>query len=256
MHSATIGGFDGVHLAHQELIKRADFVIVIEKFPTLTPGFDRFEYIKKPIEFFKLDKIKNKTPLEFIEILKNLNVQKIIIGEDFKFGKDRKGNISLLKKYFEVEVIKEIKYQNIPIHSKIIRDLISINKINLANAMLGKHYKIKGIQIKGQGLGKKELVPTINITPFKPYTLPNGVFITKTNNYPSITFIGTRSTDNKFAIETHILKDNFKIDNLTTIEFLQFIRKNQPFKSTSQLKRAIFKDIAKAITFFKEKKWL
>jgi riboflavin kinase/FMN adenylyltransferase len=249
MHSATIGGFDGVHLAHQELIKKADFVIVIEKSPTLTPGFDRFEYIKKPIEFFELKKIKNKSPEEFIEILKNFDIKKIIVGDDFRFGKDRSGDIKLLQKAFFVEILNEIKYNNIPIHSHKIRDLIKNNNITLANKMLGKNYKIKGTQIKGQGLGSKELVPTINLNLFKPYTLPTGVFITKTNNYPSITFIGTRSTDNNFSIETHIFSE-FNLSKMITIEFLEFIRENKKFNSIKELKKEIEKDLAIARDYF------
>jgi len=66
--------------------------------------------------------------------------------------------------------------------------------------------------IIGQGLGSKELVPTINIQLLKSYLIPKkGVYITKTNNLPSITFIGNRSTDGKFSIETHILSSEFQV---------------------------------------------
>jgi riboflavin kinase/FMN adenylyltransferase len=249
----TIGGFDGMHIAHQALIKKAEHIIVIEKGSTLTPGLDRCEYTTLPCTFFYLDEIKHKKAQEFIETLKNLKVKKIVIGEDFRFGHKREGDINLLKNFFEVEIIKEIKIEGIGVHSKTIREFIKKNEIKKANKFLGHNYKIKGIQIKGQGLGKKELLPTINIELLKNYTLPQGVFITKTNNYPSLTFIGKRSTDNNFSIETHILKNSFEINTLVKIEFLDFLRDNKKFDNISQLKKAILEDVKKAKNYFKEK---
>jgi riboflavin kinase/FMN adenylyltransferase len=238
----TIGGFDGVHIAHQYLINKADKVIIIEKGSSLTPGFDRLEYIKKPFDFLKLEKIKNLTAEDFLKYLKKLKAKEIIVGEDFRFGKDRKGDINLLKNHFNVEVIKEIKIKDIPVHAKIIRNLIRKSQIKTANKLLGHNYKIKGLQIKGQGLGNKELVPTINLEIFKPYILPQGVFLTLTNNSPSLTFIGKRSTDNNFSVETHLL--DFKpIKGMIIVEFLDFIRENKKFSSLQELKKQILNDI-------------
>jgi len=250
MLKATIGGFDGVHLAHQELIKKADIVIIIEKGSSLTPGLDRIEYIKKPFEFLFLDDIKDLSALEFVNYLKNLNITSIIVGEDFKFAKNRSGDINYLKKFFDVEVIKEIKYQNIAIHARNIRKLIQNGEIKLANTLLGKDYKLKGIQIKGQGLGKKKLLPTINIELFKPYTIPkSGVYLTKTNSYKSLTFIGYRSTDNQFSIETHILED-FEKSKFYQIEFIDFFRENKKFTSLEELKKQLEFDLQKAKELF------
>jgi len=246
----TIGGFDGVHLAHQQLIKKANKVVIIEKGSSLTPGFDRLEYIKKPFDFLLLEKIKHKKPIEFIEYLKKLNATTIIVGEDFRFGINRSGDIDLLSRYFEVEIIMEIKIDGIGVHSKLIREFIKKGNIKKANKFLGKNYKIKGTKIKGQGLGTKELVPTINIELFKPYTLPKpGVYITKTNNFKSITFLGIRSTDNNFSIETHILED-FTISGMIEIEFLEFLRENKKFTSLKELKAQILNDLQKTHKFF------
>ena len=244
---ATIGGFDGMHIAHQELIKRAQKLIIIEKGSNLTPDNDRCDYTNLPCVFYKLEEIKHLLPLQFIELLKNQDIKKIVIGEDFRFGKDKQGGIALLKKHFEVEVIKEIKLENIPVHSRVIREFIKNKKIKKANKFLGHLYKIKGKKIKGQGLGSKKLVPTINIKPIKNYLIPpNGVYITLTNKLPSLTFIGIRSTDNNFSIETYILNDNFIKDNLIIIEFLDFLRENKAISNLEELKRLINNDIKKA----------
>ncbi|NPA11371.1 MAG: bifunctional riboflavin kinase/FAD synthetase [Epsilonproteobacteria bacterium] len=249
MRSVTIGGFDGVHLAHRQLIKKADIVIVIDKGATLTPGFERLFYINKPIIYFELQKIKHKSAEWFIQYLKDLNISKIVIGEDFRFGKNKKGNIDTLKKHFEVEIIKEIKLNNTPIHSRIIRKLLNTD-IKKANSLLGRHYKIRGTQIKGQGLGSKELVATINIELLKPYTLPHpGVYLTKTNSQNSLTFIGIRSSDNNFSIETHILNYKHIEKKIIEIEFIDFLRENKRLNLPA-LKRQIKEDILKANSLF------
>jgi len=246
----TIGGFDGMHLAHMELIKKSDNYLAIEKNSTLTPYFDRIEYSSKMLDLLKLDDIRHLSKDDFIEKLKNYGIKEIIIGYDFRFGKNRSGGVEDLKKAFRVEIINEIKINGFGIHSKIIRNFIKNNEIKKANNFLGHNYKIKGIQIKGQGLGNKELLPTINIDLINNYTLPQGVFLTKTNGFNSITFIGKRSTDKNFAIETHILED-FKINSLIEIEFISFIRKNKTFKNLKELKKQILKDRQKALNILK-----
>jgi len=250
----TIGGFDGMHLAHMELIKRSDAYLVIEKNSTLTPYFDRVEYSSKMIDLLRLDDIKYLNKDEFIDILKSYNIKKLIIGFDFRFGKNRSGGIEDLKRYFKVEVIEEIKLNNLGIHSNKIREFIKNNEIKKANQFLGHLYKIKGIQIKGQGIGNKELLPTINLDLIHNYTLPEGVFLTKTNTFNSITFIGKRSTDENFSIETHILENGkWKIDNknLIEIEFVDFLRPNRKFNNLKDLKKQIFADKEKALKIWK-----
>ena len=250
---ASIGGFDGMHLAHKELLKKSECYLVIEKNSSLTPLFSRLEYSSKMLDLLKLDNIKHLSKEEFIEKLKNYGIKEIIVGYDFRFGKNRRGGVEDLKKVFKVEVVDEIKYQNIPVHSHYIRKLIEKNKIIKANQFLGHNYKIKGIHIKGQGIGSKKLVPTVNIKPLYNYTFPKGVFITKTNNHPSLTFIGIRSTDENFSIETHFLNGEWRIENgeLIEIEFLEFLRENKKFNNLNELKKQIEMDIRVSKDFFR-----
>ena len=245
----TIGGFDGMHIAHMALIKKSDAYLVIEKNSSLTPLFDRVEYDSRMLDLMILENIKHLSKDEFIGILKNYGIKEIVVGFDFRFGKERNGSVEDLKKHFKVEVIDEIYYKNIAVHSNVIRNLLKNNKIKKANMLLGHNYKIKGIQIKGQGLGSEKFLPTINLESIHNYTLPQGVFLTKTNGFDSITFIGKRSTDENFAIETHILSSEFRVPSseLINIEFLEFIRNNKKFENLKELKKQILKDRQNAL---------
>ena len=250
--SIAIGSFDGIHIAHKELIKRADGVLVIEKgFASLTPGYKRAFYTNKPTSFYLFDEIKKLSPKEFIDKLKNEfpKLDKIIVGYDFVFGKNRSGNSQTLKELFKsVEIVPEVKIENISVHSRVIREALNNSDIKLANKLLGRNYKIDGFHIKGQGLGSKELVPTINLQTYN-YTLPHGVFAIKAyindTPYNAVCFIGHRNTvDKSFALEVHILeKFNENIKGNVWVEFISFIRKNQKFSNLKELKEQIFKDI-------------
>ena len=260
----AIGGFDGMHLAHQKLFsqlgKHGGILAIESGYSNLTPNTYRQEYSKYPIYNYILDNIKHLTGEEFISLLKEEfpNLEKIVVGFDFCFGKNRKNCIPELKKLFkgEVVVVNEVKFEGTAIHSRIIREYIKNGEIKTVTKLLGREYKIFGKQIKGQGLGSKSFVPTINISVSK-FILPNeGVYATTTiineEEYNSVTFLGHRvTTDGTYAVETHILDK--KITNrysLVQIKFYEKIRENKKFDSFEQLKEQITEDINKTRKFF------
>jgi len=266
--SIAIGGFDGMHLAHQELFKKLDnngAILVIETgYANLTPKTNRAKYTSYPLYYYDLSDIKHLSTNDFMKILNEefVNLQTIVVGFDFRFGVNASGNIQTLKELFagEVKVIDEFSYKNIPVHSKVIRDLISTNKIELANELLNKNYTISGLHIKGQGLGAKQFVATINLE-VKDFLYPSqGIYASKTivNNksYLSATFIGHRvTTDGKFAIETHIINKKLKnINSHVSIEFIKKIRDNQKFEIYEDLQKQILNDIEVIKTEFKDYK--
>ena len=263
--SIAIGGFDGMHSAHQELFKNLDengAILSIESgYANLTPKRYRQEYSIYPIYYYVLENIRHLEGDEFIKLIKEEfpNLKKIVVGFDFCFGKNRKYCIEKLKDLFngEVLVIDEIKIDEIPVHSRIIRQYLKDGNIKMANKLLGKEYNIYGHQIKGQGLGTKSFVPTINLK-VDEFLLPQeGVYITKTildnKEYKSITFLGHRiTTDGSYAVETHILDENITNDNYTTqVKFYEKIRDNKKFDSFEDLKKQIFDDIELAKNYFK-----
>jgi riboflavin kinase / FMN adenylyltransferase len=262
--SIAIGGFDGMHFAHQKLFEKLDengAIVSIESgYANLTPKRYRQEYSKYPIYYYVLENIKHLEGDEFIKLIKQEfpKLRKIVVGFDFCFGKNRRYCIEKLKNLFdgEVIVVDEIKIDNIAVHSRIIREYLKNGDIKTANKLLGKEYKIYGSQIKGQGLGSKSFVPTINLK-VEEFLLPKeGVYITRTIlddlEYNSISFLGHRdTTDGSYAVETHIIDKNIVNKNYTIqIKFLEKLRDNKKFASFEDLKKQIFRDIEESRKYF------
>ena len=256
IESIAIGAFDGIHKAHQELIGRADAVVVIDKGDAiLTPGRYRCEFVKRPCFFFELSKIRHMDAKAFVALLRKSfpNLKKIVVGYDFAFGKDRKYSIEDLRHHFEgeVEVVPEVMIDGVSVHSRTIKDLLRRGQIAQANKLLGRCYMIEGEVVPGQGIGKKELVPTINLSVEKFLLPKEGVYATLTqigeNLFASVSFIGHRvTTDGSFAVETHILDAEPPHAKRVRIYFIERIRDNRKFASLQKLKAAIATDIEKA----------
>jgi riboflavin kinase/FMN adenylyltransferase len=264
--SIAIGGFDGMHLAHQQLFSKLDengaIVIIQTTYANLSPYTSRTEHTTYPLFFYPLVNIKHLSGKEFISLLKEEfpNLEQIVVGYDFHFGYKAAQNIDDLKKLFDgkVTVVDEYKLDGIAIHSRVIRQYLRDNKLQEANRFLGYNYKLKGMCIRGQGLGSKQFVPTINID-IKDFLIPaQGIYITKTilhkRSYNSVSFIGHRvTTDGKFAVETHIIEDDFdqEIPAIISIEFIKKIRDNKKFESYDALKNQILQDIQISKEWFK-----
>jgi len=264
--SIAIGGFDGMHRAHQGLFENLDengAIVVIETgYANLSPKEYREDYTSLPIFYYPLEEIKHLHADEFIALLMKQypKLKKIVVGYDFHFGTKAKYSTDDLKRLFsgDVTVVDEITYKDIAIHSRIIREFLKNGDIKLANELLNKPYKIQGNKIQGQGLGKKEFVPTINLD-VSEFLLPKeAIYSTKTiidgKSYESVSFIGHRvTTDGNFAVETHLLNtDISSINSKVSIEFYERIRDNKKFESFKDLKIQILDDIQKAKLYFKK----
>jgi len=259
--SIAIGGFDGIHIGHQALFSELDeqgTIVVIETgYANLTPERYREKYTHHKINYLKLDNIRHLDGEGFVKLLhkKFPKLQKIVVGYDFHFGKERRYSFNDLKDMFEGEVVvvDEVKHNNDSVHSHKIRAKLQIGDIKGANDFLGHNYTITGVRVDGQGLGSRELVPTINLK-VEDFLLPKeGVYVTTTridgqeHFHPSVSFIGHRvSTDGTFAVETHILDGDVECKEKAEISFVDFIRNNEKFDSIEQLKEQIKKDIARA----------
>jgi len=255
--SIAIGSFDGIHLGHQALIDKADALVIIERNSGyLTPGYKRSLFTSKLCCFYHFDTIKSLTPEAFVHKLEVdfPALETIVVGYDFHFGKNKAGNAQLLNTLSdkEIVIIDQVSLDEIPVHSRTIKAFLREGKIELANKLLGRTYYIQGRVIQGQGLGKKELVPTINLN-VKEYQLPlEGVYATRTlidgQWLNSVSFLGHRvTTDDSYAVETHILdREIDEVSGEMALEFVDFIRINQKFESLDALKKQIHEDIGLA----------
>ena len=289
----TIGTFDGVHIGHKKII--AKIVqncksenlesIILTFFPhprmILNENSDikLLNTIDEKSELLAINGIQNLviqnfntafsqlSAEEFVAdvLVKQLNIQKIIIGHDHRFGKNRSANIDDLiifgKKYnFDVEQISVKEIDDVAISSTKIRNAIVEGKITLANKYLGYNYQISGKIIKGKQLGRTIGFPTANIKLEENYKLiPKfGVYIVQSIFQNKTIFgimnIGLKPTfdEKTVTIEVHFLDfDADLYDKKITISIIEFIREEQKFKNIETLKIQIQKDKLFALKFIK-----
>ena len=287
----TIGIFDGVHLGHQSLIKKLKQKAVQMGLPSIVFSFEPTpnDYFSKKqnkrltslrdklrlIDEFQIDYLycppfdstmENLSPNQFItkHLINLFNPRYMVIGDDFRFAKDRKGSIKDLvitgqSNNFEVEQITSIVDSNTRISSSLIRDSLSNANLMLAKQMLGRNYSLIGRVIYGQQLGSTLGFPTANIDLSKTNNPLRGVFCVKvslpdaTKTIFGIANIGFKPTigGQKLNLEVHLLdfdKDIYK--SYIKIEFLSYLRKEKKFSGLDALKRQIDQDIEAAKQYF------
>ena len=259
--AVAIGGFDGMHEGHQHLFdalgERGAIVVIETGYANLTPGREREHFTTLPIVYVPLDDVRMLDDTGFVAYLHAAfpQLRRIVVGYDFRFGRDRKFSHADLSKAFGggVRVIDEVKIGGDSVHSHKIRAKLLIGDITGANRFLGHNYTVRGRIVSGQGLGKKALVPTINMLT-NGFLLPKeGVYATlaridgEEHYHPAVTFIGHRvTTDGTFAVETHILDAEADCRERIDVSFVSWLRGNEKFETLGELKSRIAQDIAAA----------
>jgi riboflavin biosynthesis protein ribF len=219
VRAVAIGNFDGMHLGHQKLFEHlgehgAIIVILAGGGTKLTPFASRQAFTNKKIFYCDLRAIKSLSGGEFIALLRQnfINLQKIVVGEDFRFGRDRAWDVEFLRREFRGQtcVVGEFCLSGGGVHSSRIKELLSRGRCEEAAELLGRNYEICGRIVHGQGRGAREFVATLNLEPGWFFIPKSGVYASITSvcgvRHKSVSFVGERlSTDGAFAIETHIL---------------------------------------------------
>ena len=221
VRAVAIGNFDGMHLGHQKLFERlgehgAIIVILAGGGTKLTPFASRQAFTDKKIFYCDLRAIKSLSGDEFIALLRQnfINLKKIVVGEDFRFGRDRAWGAEFLRREFRGQtcVLGEFCLSGGGVHSSRIKELLSRGRCEEAAELLGRNYEICGRVVRGQGRGAREFVATLNLDASGYFMPKSGVYATLaragSKEFASVSFLGHRlSTDGAFAIETHILGD-------------------------------------------------
>ena len=290
--AVAIGNFDGLHKGHITLIK--DMVDYANNH-TLTPTILTFdpmpeEYFKtnnffkvmgseEKIKFFKDLNIKQLIIIPFDKsfseidadvFIKNILITKIksryiVVGDDFKFGHKRKGDIDLLESYamkgnFELTKIRLIKSLDKKVSSSNIRQLLIQGKIKEANRILLSPFSISGKVIHGEKKGRELGYPTANIEICNSYPI-NGIFLTRVYSRTIDGYYGLSSLGNKptfsgtnNVLETFIFDFESEIYGETMrVLFLEKLRDQIKFKSADELIDQMNKDYNLAIELKRNK---
>lgn len=286
----VIGVFDGLHLGHQRLLKLARKEANSRNLPLLAVTFDPHpaEVLGKATGLLLLspeDKVRllvqfgvdvvlmvqfnqqvaSLTPYDFIKELLVLNPALVLVGENFKFGKNQAGNTSILKEAGEklgfevVNVSLEIVNGEVT-SSTLVRDFLNQGDVEKAARLLGRPFSIKGRVVKGSGLASKVLqTPTANLS-FSDRLVRSayGVYAGKAKindlEYPAVIYFGTSPTLklNQESLEVYIpdFEGELKGEEIEAV-FLKYIRGERTFKDESKLRQQVQEDLKKAHSLLK-----
>ena len=281
----AIGNFDGVHLGHQKIIKhlvseasrnnRSSAILSFHPHPRqfFSRNLDRYQIIglrKKQqllkdlgiTDLFSLhfdQSIADLSPADFINkiIVQKLQVEKLIVGYDFRFGKNREGNTLVLKDHanihgFGLEIMEPIKNDlNKEVYSSTaIRKAIRIGDMKKAKLILGYSWSMEGKVIHGDRIARDMGFPTANLSPHEQIYPLKGVYAVQAllndKIIKGIANFGERPTVNgsKLLLEVHLFDfDEDIYGKQLTVEFLTFIRGENKFDNFALLVEQIKKDI-------------
>lgn len=293
----ALGTFDGVHRGHQEVINttkeiarrngKTSVVVTFEPIPRAVIGEEREKVgsittLKQKEEIIRNlginvmlvvhfnRKLAQIDPEEFVNrvIYKRMGAGRVVVGPGFRFGKNRSGDVVLLKRLgrkcgFAVTTVGEVKIGNIKVSSSKIRQLLWQGKIEKAKRLLGRYYSINGIVRRGSGRGKKLSFPTANLDISGNVILPQGVYAVLVNvrgkKQMGVANIGMRPTfplrhrfhyqdmTERYArpvVEVHIfnLKGNLYRQKLE-VSLIKRIRREMRFPTPEKLMDRIEKDV-------------
>lgn len=291
----TIGFFDGVHIGHRSLISSvvdyarenncSSLVATFDRPPQMVDGLlttmgEKLDIIKslgvETIEIFEFTSGFSRMAPEYFfreKLAKLLRIEKIIVGYDFRFGKDRAGDDALLKKLCDEKNIKLSRFKPVKffdekekkysiVSSSLIRNLVAGSRIGLVNELLCRPYSAGGRVVRGRGDGKKLGFPTANVAVDGSKMLPGGIYyaqcIIDGSVYPAAADVGSSPTltgktlQGKPVCEVYIIDFNRNIlGKNVTVNFLKFIRKEKKFDSIGSLKKQIGADVKLIKKFIK-----
>ena len=299
---ATIGNFDGLHRGHRAIFeclkqraKEQGLPCVVVTFEPLPREF--FSKSSKQAPICRLTRFKEKWALlkkwgidvfvclrfngalsqlsaaQFVAqvLVQGLNTKHLIVGKDFRFGRDREGDLSFLEKqaknyHFTLEVAPEVLWEGERISSTWVRTVLQENNLMVAEQLLGRPYSLLGKVIHGDKRARQWGVPTANLNIHRSIistVLPiKGVYAVVVEGVGldstcGVANVGNRPTVNGFRnlLEVHLLDFEGSLYNqVIEVKFLHKVRDEKRFDSLELLKRQILDDVDMVKAFFKSKK--
>ena len=290
---ATVGNFDGLHLGHQEIIRYITDQATAQNLESVLVSFEPTpkEYFmgdNAPARIYSLrDRIVISKELgihhfvclrfngslaelhasDFVKniLVEALNIKNLVIGDDFRFGNDRQGDIDLLQAMgpelgFVVEDKNTIMHANTRVSSSLIRTQLATGEFQKAQALLGRPYHISGRVFHGDKQGRTIGFPTANLRLNRQVPPIRGVFVvTAQNDYSSwqgVANVGHRPTVNgvRDQLEVHLFNCSEDLyGQRLTVTFLARLRDELKFSSFDALKHQISLDVQQAKQYFLER---
>lgn len=286
----TIGNFDGVHLGHQKLIQQVvaqaqnqSCLSVVVTMQPLPQQFFTGKYSMVLLSDFKLkaklfqqlgvdvmcllnfnQKIAAMKARDFYrEILCfGLKSQSIMVGDDFKFGRNREGDFNLLKQWSKADGIKvaqmhSIQIDGIRVSSTVVRELLAAGDFAQAKQMLGRDFNLIGKVAHGRKKGRELGFPTINIE-LRDGDFPlHGIYVSQIKIagqlYPSVASVGFNPTvgGNAKRVEVHVFDFSREVYGQTVeVLFYKKLRNEVEFGSLTELTDAVAEDVKAGREFF------
>ncbi len=289
--AVTIGNFDGVHRGHQQVISQLKRVAAEASLPTVVVIFE-----PQPIEYFAPDKAPKRlarfrekiaflraqqidyllclrfdarlaaqSAEDFVQqiLLERLNCRRLVVGDDFHFGKNRQGNFAFLQENserfgFRVDETETLVIDGERVSSTRIRHFIEQGDFEKAAELLGRPYSLGGRVAHGQKLGRQLGYPTINIKMGDKTLIVKGIFAVRVKGIDNralrgVASIGTRPTVNGVdtILEVYILDFDRDVYGYSVeVEFLHKLRDELKFASLEELSVNIGRDTENAIAYF------
>ena len=282
----TMGNFDGIHRGHQEIFRilrqeaeasgGTSLVITFFPHPLKVLHPDRaprlITNLQDRVELMECCGIDRVVCLRFNEelagweaerfiqeiLVRKIGTKKMLVGEDFRFGKNREGDIAFLMEKGEsfgytVQKINPVQVDGMEVSSTRIRQSIQEGRMRESTLMLGRPYNISGTVVTGEKRGRSLGFPTANLATEAELLPPNGVYavwvVLGEDRRPGVASLGVKPTfsGKQFSIEAHIFDfDQDIYGKFLRMEFVEWIREEKSFPDAHALAEQIDRDAQQA----------
>jgi riboflavin kinase/FMN adenylyltransferase len=286
--AVTIGAFDGIHIGHQALLARTRALAAAANLSTMLLSFEplpmEFLHAAEPparltnfrerwriLEATGIDelcllrfdaRLRELSGEQFMAMLRDLNVRRVVVGHDFRFGKQHSATAEWCREQasdygFSVEIVPPVTQDECRVGSRLVREALARADLDQAARLLGRPYAMWGRVQRGAQLGRTLGFATANVAPRRRRLPLSGIFAVRVNapalwprlGWPAVASLGTRPTVNGVAplLEAHLFDfDGSLYGHEIEVQFVRKLRDEQKFDSVDLLVAQMHRDAAEA----------